>query len=272
MDSRPIGIFDSGIGGLTVLREMTALLPDERLVYLGDTARLPYGTKSPETIIRYSLQNARFLLSKGIKLLVVACNSASSVAIPRLQAEMPVPVIGVIQPGAERAAGATRSGVVGVIGTRATIVSGAYEQAITGIQPGVRLISRACPLFVPLVEEGWVDNEICRLTVESYLGDLRTEGLDTLVLGCTHYPLLKQAIGELLGESVTLIDSAEAVAGQVTELLRREGLENGEAGASAGRDFYVTDASQRFREVGERCLGQDIERLELVDIVIPGAM
>lgn len=270
MDSRPIGIFDSGIGGLTVLREMTALLPGERLVYLGDTARLPYGTKSPETIIRYSLQNARFLLDKGIKLLVVACNSASSVAIPRLQEEMPVPVMGVIRPGAERAAGATRSGVVGVIGTRATIASGAYERAISRIRPGLRLISRACPLFVPLVEEGWVDNEICRLTVESYLGDLRSEGLDTLVLGCTHYPLLKQVIAELLGEGVTLIDSAQAVAGQVAGLLHREGLESGEGRAATGQDFYVTDASQRFREVGERCLGQGIERLELVDIIMPG--
>jgi glutamate racemase len=268
MDDRPIGIFDSGIGGLTVLREMTAALPGERLVYLGDTARLPYGTKSPETIVRYSLQNARFLLGKGIKLLVVACNSASSVAIPRLREEMSVPVMGVIEPGAGRAAGTTRTGVVGVIGTRATIASGAYERAIAGLRPGVRLISRACPLFVPLVEEGWVDNEICRLTVESYLGDLRAEKLDTLVLGCTHYPLLKQAIGEALGDRVALIDSAEAVAEQVAVLLRREGLESGEQDAG-DREYFVTDASERFREVGQRCLGQGIDRLELVDIM-PG--
>ncbi len=270
MDQRPIGIFDSGIGGLTVLREMAAALPGERMVYLGDTARLPYGTKSPETIIRYSLQNARFLLGQGIKLLVVACNSASSVAIPRLQEEMPVPVMGVIEPGARRAAETTRSGVVGVIGTRATIASGAYERAITALRPGVRLISRPCPLFVPLVEEGWVDNEICRLTVLSYLGDLKTAELDTLVLGCTHYPLLKQAIGAALGEGVSLIDSAEAVAGQVSELLLREGLEHGARDGAGARAYFVTDASERFREVGQRCLGQDIERLELVDIM-PGA-
>ncbi len=270
MDPRPIGIFDSGIGGLTVLREMAAALPGERLVYLGDTARLPYGTKSPETIVRYSLQNAGFLLGQGIKLLVVACNSASSVAIPRLQEKIPVPVMGVIQPGAERAAGTTRSGVVGVIGTRATIASGAYERAITAIRPGARLISRACPLFVPLVEEGWVDNEICRLTVDTYLGDLKGEELDTLVLGCTHYPLLKQAIGTALGQGVTLIDSAEAVAGQVSELLRREGLECGGAGTAGTQEhFFVTDASECFREVGERCLGRTIQRLELVDIM-PG--
>jgi glutamate racemase len=269
MDPRPIGIFDSGIGGLTVLRQLSARLPGEQLVYLGDTARLPYGTKSPETIVRYSLQNAEFLLGKGIKLLVVACNSASSVAIPRLREEMPVPVLGVIQPGAERAAGSTRSGVVGVIGTRATIASGAYERAITALHPRVRLISRACPLFVPLVEEGWVDNEICRLTVASYLGDLKGVGLDTLVLGCTHYPLLKQAIGAMLGSGVTLIDSAEAVAGQVSALLDREGLERG-GGRPAGEHeyFYVTDASERFREVGERCLGRHIGKLELVDIVM----
>jgi len=265
MDPRPIGVFDSGIGGLTVLRELVALLPGERMVYLGDTARLPYGTKSPETIIRYSLQNARFLLGQGIKLLVVACNSASSVAIPRLQAEMPVPVIGVIRPGAERAAEATSSGMVGVIGTRATIASGAYEREISAIRPGVRLVSRPCPLFVPLVEEGWVDNEICRLTVQSYLGDLAEEQLDTLVLGCTHYPLLKPAIGGMLGPGVRLIDSAEAVAGQVAGLLAREGLERGE-GVEGHRAYFVTDASERFREVGERCLGRSIRRLELVDI------
>lgn len=270
MDQRPIGIFDSGIGGLTVLREMAAALPGERMVYLGDTARLPYGTKSPETIIRYSLQNARFLLGQGIKLLVVACNSASSVAIPRLQEQMPVPVMGVIEPGARRAAETTRNGVVGVIGTRATIASGAYERAITALQPGVRLISRPCPLFVPLVEEGWVDNEICRLTVQSYLGDLKTAELDTLVLGCTHYPLLKQAIGAALGNGVSLIDSAEAVAGQVAELLHGEGLEQGARDGAGERAYFVTDASERFREVGQRCLGQEIERLELVDIM-PGA-
>ncbi len=268
MDPRPIGVFDSGIGGLTVLREMAARLPGERMVYLGDTARLPYGTKSPETIIRYSLQTARFLLNRGIKMLVVACTSASSVALPRLQQEMPVPVLGVIRPGARRAAATTRSGVVGVIGTRATITSGAYERAISEIRPETRLISRSCPLFVPLVEEGWVDNEICRLTVESYLGDLCTEGLDTLVLGCTHYPLLKQVIGDLLGRGVTLIDSAEAVAGQVADLLRSEGLEGGETGTGQ-QEFVVTDASERFREVGERCLGQGIDPLELVDIIMP---
>ena len=266
MDQRPIGIFDSGIGGLTVLREMAAALPGERLVYLGDTARLPYGTKSPETIIRYSLQNAGFLIGQGIKLLVVACNSASSVAIPRLQEEMPVPVMGVIRPGAQRAAAATDSGVVGVIGTRATIASGAYERAITAIRPGTRLVSRPCPLFVPLVEEGWTDNEICRLTVDSYLGDLKDFELDTLVLGCTHYPLLKKAIAGALGPGITLIDSAESVAGQVADLLRREGLESG--GEAAGdQQYFVTDVSERFREVGERCLGREIGRLELVDIV-----
>jgi glutamate racemase len=264
MDSRPIGIFDSGIGGLTVLREVSARLPDEPLVYLGDTARLPYGTKSPETIIRYSLQNARFLVGQGIKLLVVACNSASSVAIPRLQEQMPVPVLGVIQPGARRAAEATRNGVVGVIGTRATIASGKYEREISSLRPDTRMVSRPCPLFVPLVEEGWVGNEVCRLTVESYLGELRETGLDTLVLGCTHYPLLKTAIGQALGPGVTLIDSAESVAGEVAALLDREGLQGGNGGEQR---YFVTDASERFREVGERCLGRSIHRLELVDIV-----
>jgi glutamate racemase len=192
------------------------------------------------------------------------------VAIPRLQAEVPVPVIGVIRPGAERAAATTVSGTVGVIGTRATIASRAYEREITAIRPGVRLVSRPCPLFVPLVEEGWVDNEICRLTVSSYLGDLRAEQLDTLVLGCTHYPLLKQVIADVLGPGVRLIDSAEAVAGRVAELLHREGLASGRD-TGGGRDYFVTDASERFREVGERCLGRSIRRLELVDIALPGA-
>jgi len=266
MDPRPIGIFDSGIGGLTVLREVSSRLPGEPLVYLGDTARLPYGTKSPETIIRYSLQNARFLVGQGIKLLVVACNSASSVAIPRLQEQIPIPVLGVIRPGARRAAEASRKGALGVIGTRATIASGAYEREISDLRPDARMISRACPLFVSLVEEGWVGNEVCRLTVESYLGDLREAGIDTLVLGCTHYPLLKTVIGEALGPEVALIDSAEAVAGEVEALLHREGLECGDGGAGEQR-YFVTDASDRFREVGERCLGRPIDRLELVDIV-----
>jgi glutamate racemase len=281
----PIGVFDSGIGGLTVYKALRDGLPAaERLVYLGDTARVPYGTKGDATVVRYALEGGRFLARHGIKALVVACNTMSAVALEALRREMSRPVVGVIEPGVDAACRATRGGVVGIIGTAATIKSGAYPRAIAARRPGARVVARACPLFVPLAEEGWVDNEVARATARAYLGDLRSAGLDTLVLGCTHYPLLKKVIGETLGPEVTLVDSAEATAAAARALLAEARLlapgtaagdgASGTAGApGAGDDpadadhFYVTDSSERFHEVGSRFLGRRLGRLELVDLM-----
>ncbi|HEU4403152.1 MAG TPA: glutamate racemase [Candidatus Polarisedimenticolia bacterium] len=262
-----IGVFDSGIGGLTVLKALRATLPPgERLLYLGDTARVPYGTKSDETVVRYALEGARFLGRLGIKALVVACNTMSAVALPVLKHELPFPVVGVIGPGAEAACRATQRRVIGVIGTAATIKSGAYPRAIAHHLPDARVESRACPLFVPLAEEGWVDNDVARAAAEAYLGSLRGSGIDTLVLGCTHYPLLKPVIGATMGPGVALVDSAEATARVVRGRLAEKGLLAGDGARPEAEHFYVTDSSERFHEVGSRFLGGRLDRLELVDI------
>lgn len=255
--SGAIGIFDSGVGGLTVLQRIAERLPAEDLVYLGDTARYPYGTKSPETVTRYSLENARFLADKGIKLLVVACNTASAVALEALEREVRVPVVGVIEPGARAAVERTRNGRIGVIGTEATIGSGAYTRALRRLRPELEIYTRACPLFVPLVEEGWTDNEIVRATVALYLGSLRRSGIDTLILGCTHYPLLKPAIRSFLGDAVALVDSAEETAREVEARLRAEGLARGDGRGSLS--FFVTDVPDRFVRVGRRFLDERVE-------------
>jgi len=261
-----IGVFDSGIGGLTVFQALRAALPpEEHLLYLGDTARVPYGTKSTETVVRYALEGARFLARRGVKTLVLACNTMSAVAIEAVKEHMPFPVVGVIGPGAEAACRATRRGVIGVIGTAATIRSGAYAHAIACHRPDARVIARACPLFVPLAEEGWVDNEVARAAAGAYLSDLRGSGLDTLVLGCTHYPLLKRVIGEAVGDGVVLVDSAEATAVVVRARLEERGLLAHRA--APGEDhFFVTDSSDRFHEVGARFLGGPLQRLEQVAI------
>jgi glutamate racemase len=267
-----IGVFDSGIGGLTVFDALRRTLPTgERLLYLGDTARVPYGTKSDETVIRYALEGARFLARRGMKTLVVACNTMSAIALPALERAIEVPVIGVIAPGAAAACRATKSRAVAVIGTSATIKSGAYARAIASLMPEAVVTSRACPMFVPLAEEGWVDNDVSRATARAYLGDLENSGIDTLVLGCTHYPLLRGVIAEAVGRGVTLVDSAEATAAVVRRRLEEEGLLAGGGSPSrrpAAQDhFYVTDSSERFREVGARFLGHPLERLELVDLM-----
>ena len=263
-----IGVFDSGIGGLTVFQALRQALPAaERLVYLGDTARVPYGTKSDETVIRYALEGARFLERRGIKALVIACNTMSAVALPALQRDTPLPVAGVIDPGAEAACRATRRKAICVIGTAATVRSGAYARAIARRLPDARVISRACPLFVPLAEEGWVDNDVARAAAAAYLGDLKREGIDTLVLGCTHYPLLERVIREAVGPGVALIDSARATATTVRAQLEERGLLAAGAGVAGEDHFFVTDSSERFREVGSRFLGGPIARLEQIDIL-----
>lgn len=251
---KAIGIFDSGIGGLTVLKEVARTLPQEDTIYLGDTARVPYGTKSPETVVRYSHQIARYLLSRDIKLLVVACNTASAVALPSLEREFPIPIVGVIEPGARAAAAVTRSGKVGVIGTAATIASSAYTKAIKRINPDIEVVTRACPLFVPLAEEGWVDNEVARLTARIYLEDLKAQGVDTLVLGCTHYPLLRSIIAEVMGPGVKLVDSAEETALTVAKILSERDLLRPK-GEKGNHHYFVTDIPAGFIRVGNRFLG-----------------
>jgi glutamate racemase len=264
---KAIGIFDSGVGGLTVLKEIVKALPQEDTIYLGDTARVPYGTKSPETVTRYARQITSFLVSRDIKLLVVACNTASAFSLDALKEQFPIPIVGVIEPGARRAAAVTKSGKVGVIGTEGTIRSSAYAKAIKRMNPEIEVITRACPLFVPLAEEGWVDNEVARLSARLYLRGLKEEGVDTLVLGCTHYPLLKNIISEVMGTSVTLVDSAEETARTVAEILR-----NGSAlrpsSEKGNHHYFVTDVPAGFIRVGNRFLGGrlgDVYQVSLED-------
>ncbi|MGH7822804.1 MAG: glutamate racemase [Candidatus Binatia bacterium] len=258
MSDAPIGIFDSGIGGLTVVHEILAALPAERLIYLGDTARTPYGTKSAEIITRYSLENTDFMLEKGVKILVVACNAMSAVALDGIRSRAgKVAVVGVIEPGAKAAAAATASGRIGVIGTEATIASGAYTAALRRIRPGLEIYTRACPLFVPLAEEGWTENDVARAAAAVYLESLRASGIDTLILGCTHYPLLKPTIGAFLGAGVRLVDSAKETAREVAARLSRDGLRRPEGKGSAS--FFVTDVPDRFVRVGRRFLGERVE-------------
>jgi len=265
MNRAPIGIFDSGVGGLTVFKAVETTLPHESFVYLGDTARVPYGTRSASTIRKYALQTAGFLVSQGVKMLVVACNTSAAVALPTLRKGFPgLPVLGVTEPGAKAAATAT-GGRVGVIGTEGTIRSGAYEKAILRHRPGTRIIARPCPLFVSLAEEGWVEGEVARLTARTYLVPLREEGIDTLVLGCTHYPLLKGTIRKVMGHKVRLIDSAEETARAVRDELERTGLASGLRRRSRHR-FFVTDLPAKFRDIGRRFLDAPIGRAYQVDM------
>lgn len=254
---RPIGVFDSGIGGLTVLKALTDALPGEDFIYLGDTARLPYGTKSNEVIIRYSKENTEFLLAKGIKMLVVACNTSSAVALDAIASDTMVPVIGVIEPGARAAVKASRNGKIGVIGTEATIASGAYTRAIQRLGRKSEIYTRACPLLVPLAEEGWVDNEVAERTVSHYLESLKQSGIDTLLLGCTHYPLLRAMFAQVLGASVRIVDSATATAVEVGDRLRM--LRLAKRGADGSQSFFVTETPDRFVRVGRRFLGPQVE-------------
>jgi len=261
-----IGVFDSGVGGLTVVKALRARLPHEQLVYLGDTARIPYGTRSPATVERYAIQVTRFLETMGIKMLVIACNTASALALSRLKEESPVPVIGVIQPGAKQAVRATRSGNIGVIATEATVGSGAYERTIRVYRSDARVTSRSCPLFVALAEEGWSEHaEATALVARKYLGPLREAGVDTLVLGCTHYPILRPVIADVMGPGVRLIDSGDAVADEVATALAERGLLRDSDEAPPLR-FYVTDAAERFRRVAELFLGGPIDDVRAVDV------
>lgn len=255
--SAAIGIFDSGIGGLTVLHEIACLLPHEHLIYLGDTARYPYGGKSAETVRRYSLENAEFLVEKNIKLLVVACNTSAAAALDAVSAHVEVPVVGVIEPGTRAAVQRTRNRKIGIIATEGTIASGAYTQALKRLDPELEIYTRACPLFVHLAEEGWVDNDVARTTAALYLASLKRSGIDTLVLGCTHYPLLAGVIAAVMGDKVTLVDSARTTAEAVRETLVRYGLARRSGVGSVS--FFVTDVPDRFIKVGSRFMGQKVD-------------
>jgi glutamate racemase len=247
------------VGGLTVVAEIRGRFPSEEVVYFGDTARVPYGNKSPETVRRYSREIARFLLSKQIRILVVACNTSSAVALDELNGHFPVPVLGMIQPGARAAVDASRNGRIGLIGTRATVSSGAYARAVQALDPQASVMAQACPLFVPLVEEGWAEDPVTRDVAQRYLEPLLSAGVDTLILGCTHYPVLIPVLREVAGPRVTLISSATSAVDQLTDLLTPPG---GTGSTLRGRlTCYVTDAGTHFRAIGERILGEAIETL-----------
>ncbi len=256
---RPIGIFDSGVGGLTVFKSVREHFPKEDIVYFGDTARVPYGPKSPNTIIDYSIQNARFLLQQNIKILVVACNTSSAVAIPSLRKLTDIPIIGVIEPGAEQAVLHSSKGRIGVIGTEGTIRSCAYQEAIQKLKEQSEVYSRACPLFVPLAEEGWHEHQTAELVAREYLSYFYDKGIDTLVLGCTHYPLLKEIISRVVGADVSLIDSADAIATYLKRI-----LPNDDDDRSGQNYFFVSDNEDKFAQIGSRILGYDLKSLKHV--------
>ena len=262
MDPRhPIGVFDSGIGGLTVFKALSRRMPEESLIYFGDTAHVPYGSKSAEAVTRYSLEVARYLAGRRVKLLVVACNTSSALALLAIQKSLDIPVLGVISPGARAAADATRSGAVGIIGTEATINSGAYTRALVERLPRARVSARACPLFVPLVEEGWWSHAATLEAARHYLAPLKRARVDTLILGCTHYPLLKGAVAKVMGRGVKLIDSAEQTALETEALLVE--LKMRKKGGVGSRSFVVSDDPKRFLKLARRLLGVRVSRAAL---------
>ncbi len=262
-DQRPVGIFDSGVGGLTVFSEVAKALPKEEVVYFGDTARVPYGTKSKETVTKFSVENVEFLMKHNVKLVLVACNTASSLSLDFLKRCFRVPIIGVIEPGARNAVNVTRNFKVGVIGTNATISSGAYEKAIKKISLKTTVYSQSCPLFVPLAEEGWVDGKVARDISLIYLASLRKKGIDTLILGCTHYPLLKNIIKSVMGSYVHLVDSAEEVAKEARELLDASGLLNTSPGKKKHR-FFVSDQPENFATLSGRFLKRKMGKVRKI--------
>lgn len=268
MSSAAIGIFDSGIGGLTVAREIARRLPHENLIYLGDTARLPYGSKSAQTVIKYAVRNVQFLAQSKLKAMVVACNTVSSVALPVLREVVSVPVLGVIEPGAKAAARATRNGTIGVIGTPGTIKSGKYDWGILQHLPTAKIYSKATPLLVPLAEEGWVGSEVASLVLKTYLNPMLAQGIDTLVLGCTHYPLFKPQLADLFAntfhQDVALVDSAVVLAEELVSILSAGDLLNPDGPGQ--RRFFATDDPETFQKVGTQFWGDDFPLVQHVDL------
>lgn len=265
MDNRPIGVFDSGLGGLTVLKEITQLIPTESVVYFGDCGRVPYGTKSKETIIKYTFQNIRFLLNQDIKMIVIACNTASAYSLELVKHNFDIPVVEVIQPGTITAVRTTKNKRVGVIGTTAAVNSGAYEKELSRLDSSIEVFSKACPLFVPLVEEGWWENDIAHRVAEEYLIPLKGEGIDTLVLGCTHYPLLHNTISKVMGEGVKLVSSAQEAALAVKKVIEENGMGRNELIKPVYR-YYTSDSVEKFELLGSSFLNRSIHSAEKVDI------
>jgi glutamate racemase len=268
--SAPIGVFDSGIGGLTVVREIMRQLPEEDIIYFGDTARVPYGPKSPETVTRYAHEITSFLQDQGVKNVVVACNTATAHAIDSLRDHFDLPITGVIEPGARAAVRASSTRRIGVVGTLGTVSSGAYERAIHSLDHDVYVTARACPLFVPFIEEGWLDHPAIDLVAHDYLASLPATGIDSLVLGCTHYPLIKPVITRAVGSGIRLIDSAEETAGEVARLLTDRGLRHGPRDDSVEdrpqHRFIASDVPEQFRNVGKRFLGAAIDHVETITL------
>lgn len=265
MNNLPIGVFDSGIGGLTVVKEIIKLLPNESIVYLGDTARVPYGTRSPEVVTKFALELTNFLLGKGVKCLVVACNTISAVALDKIGKVSPVPVLGVIMPVVRKAVNLTKNGKIGIIGTLGTIKSKAYEKTIKKIMPEAAVLSSACPLFVPLAEEGLHQHKATRLVAKEYLNDLVKAGVDTIILGCTHYPLLKATIKKTVGDNVNLVDSGKPTALELKSILEKDDLLSNNLNPSL--EFYVTDAPERVYKVASRFFGEKLSgRLKKINL------
>jgi glutamate racemase len=262
---KPIGVFDSGIGGLTVVKRIISSLPSENIVYFGDTARVPYGSKSNTTVIEYAVQDSKFLINKNVKAIVVACNTVSSVALDNLKKLFDVPIIGMIEPGASFAVKNTNNGKIGVIGTRATINNHAYAKEIKKINSSLEVFENACPLFVPLAEEGWINQKATYEIAEEYLKELRLKEVDTLVLGCTHYPILANAIQKIIGENVKLIDSGIAAAEIVKEELNRYNL-NTNSHSNGNLELYVSDIPIKFKEVAELFLGREVDNVKKIEI------
>jgi glutamate racemase len=265
IQDRPIGIFDSGVGGLTVVAEIFKLLPGESIVYFGDVGRYPYGGRSKDTIIQFTRQDIKFLLEHKVKFIIAACNSASAVALETVKEEHDIEILGVIEPGARAAVSVTRNNRVGIIGTRATITSDSYARAIQRRRKDVKVFSLACPLFVPLAEEGYIDKEASLLIARDYLKTLIDVDIDTLVLGCTHYPLLKKVIAEVMGKGVRLIDSAEETAREVAAVLSVRNLMR-PSGGQVTHKFYVSDVPEKFSQIADRFLGRNINNITRVDI------
>lgn len=265
MDNRSIGVFDSGLGGLTAVKELMRELPNENIIYFGDTGRVPYGTRSKETIIKYSKNDIGFLLSKNVKLIVVACGTVSSTALPVIRDDYDVPIIGVVEPASKAALAATKNGKIGIIGTNGTIKSGAYERCIKQSCENAVTYSAPCPLFVPLAENGHFDTEMTRLAAEEYLSEIKSHGVDTLILGCTHYPLLKNAVSRFMGDNVTLIDAGAAAANELKRFMKPEMMRT--ENSKPRRSYYVSDDTDGFAELGGIFLQQKIDgQVEKIDI------
>lgn len=262
---RPIGVFDSGVGGLTIVRELWRRLPSESVIYFGDTARVPYGHKAPATIRRYAREASAFLLAHDVKMIVIACNTATAHAVDELCRTVDVPIVGVIEPGARTAVQATQSGRIGVVGTNGTVKSGAYDRAIRHHLPRARVYAQPCPLFVPLVEEGWAEHQATRLVAEDYLRPLQETDIDVLIMGCTHYPLLRSTLAAVLGPVITLVDSAAETASDVHEILTRNRALRGDDDPPE-HAFFVSDSPIRFREISRIFLGDGMVEVAEIDL------